>query len=131
MTGHREQGRDDAFREFRESLAPLEASGKMRGVLLQYHPRVEEIAGGAGRAGDASRPAPSARATRRVPPPLVGDRGGAAGDARLPRAARPRVRLRRLAADASDERRADDLRRHAPGRLRPLPRPELADLEHP
>ncbi len=39
MTGHREQDRDTAFREFRESFAPLEASGKLRGVLLQYHPR--------------------------------------------------------------------------------------------
>jgi len=28
-----------SFRAFREALAPLEASGKMRGVLLQYHPR--------------------------------------------------------------------------------------------
>jgi len=40
MTGHREADRERAFREFREALAPLEASGKMRGVLLQYHPRV-------------------------------------------------------------------------------------------
>jgi uncharacterized protein YecE (DUF72 family) len=39
MTGHREQDRETAFREFREALAPLEASGKLRGVLLQYHPR--------------------------------------------------------------------------------------------
>src|SRR5204862_151772 len=31
-----------AFAEFRESLAPLEASGKLRGVLLQYHPRVKK-----------------------------------------------------------------------------------------
>ncbi len=42
MTGHREQDRDEAFREFREALAPLEGSGKMRGVLLQYHPRVKK-----------------------------------------------------------------------------------------
>jgi len=40
MTGHEEADRDTAFREFREALAPLEASGKLRGVLLQYHPRV-------------------------------------------------------------------------------------------
>jgi uncharacterized protein YecE (DUF72 family) len=39
MTGHREQDQETAFGEFRESLAPLEASGKLRGVLLQYHPR--------------------------------------------------------------------------------------------
>ena len=39
MTGHREQDRETAFRQFREALAPLEAAGKLRGVLLQYHPR--------------------------------------------------------------------------------------------
>ncbi len=42
MTGHEEADRESAFREFRESLAPLEASGKLRGVLLQYHPRVKK-----------------------------------------------------------------------------------------
>ncbi len=38
MTGHREAvpGAERAFTEFRESLAPLEAAGKLRGVLLQY-----------------------------------------------------------------------------------------------
>jgi len=38
MTGHREAvpGTERAFTEFRESLAPLEAAGKLRGVLLQY-----------------------------------------------------------------------------------------------
>jgi uncharacterized protein YecE (DUF72 family) len=40
MTGHEEtDSRELAFREFRESLAPLEEAGKLRGVLLQYHPR--------------------------------------------------------------------------------------------
>jgi uncharacterized protein YecE (DUF72 family) len=38
MTGHREADRDGAFRDFRDALAPLEGSGKLRGVLLQYHP---------------------------------------------------------------------------------------------
>jgi uncharacterized protein YecE (DUF72 family) len=42
MTGHREAERERAFREFRDALAPLEKSGKMRGVLLQYHPRVKK-----------------------------------------------------------------------------------------
>ena len=42
MTGHREAEREQAFREFRDALAPLERSGKMRGVLLQYHPRVKK-----------------------------------------------------------------------------------------
>jgi uncharacterized protein YecE (DUF72 family) len=41
MTGHEEtDSRERSFGAFRESLAPLEASGKLRGVLLQYHPRV-------------------------------------------------------------------------------------------
>src|SRR5207247_9340172 len=42
MTGHEEADRDTAFRDFRESLAPLEASGKLRGALLPYHPRVKK-----------------------------------------------------------------------------------------
>jgi uncharacterized protein YecE (DUF72 family) len=44
MTGHREAEQESAFREFREALAPLEAAGKLRGVLLQYHPRVVKSA---------------------------------------------------------------------------------------
>ena len=39
MTGHEEADRETAFREFREAFQPLEASGKLRSVLLQYHPR--------------------------------------------------------------------------------------------
>jgi uncharacterized protein YecE (DUF72 family) len=42
MTGHRESELEPAVRDFREALAPLEASGKMRGVLLQYHPRFKK-----------------------------------------------------------------------------------------
>jgi uncharacterized protein YecE (DUF72 family) len=38
MTGHEPGDRDDAFRAFREALGPLEASGKLRGVLVQYPP---------------------------------------------------------------------------------------------
>lgn len=45
MTGHREAEREPAFREFRDALAPLERSGKLRGVLLQYHPRVKKSRG--------------------------------------------------------------------------------------
>jgi uncharacterized protein YecE (DUF72 family) len=52
MTGHEEAEPEAAFRDFRASLEPLELSGKLRGVLLQYHPRVkksdsakEELAG--------------------------------------------------------------------------------------
>ena len=39
MTGHEGEPTDEAFAEFRRSIEPLELSGKLRGVLLQYHPR--------------------------------------------------------------------------------------------
>ena len=46
LTGHREApGLEEAVRAFRASLEPLELSGKLRGVLLQYHPRVTKSAG--------------------------------------------------------------------------------------
>jgi uncharacterized protein YecE (DUF72 family) len=45
MTGHEQaDSRERAFAEFREALAPLEAAGKLRGVLLQFHPRVKKSA---------------------------------------------------------------------------------------
>jgi len=39
MTGHEPADQARAFSEFRASLEPLELSGKLRGILLQYHPR--------------------------------------------------------------------------------------------
>jgi uncharacterized protein YecE (DUF72 family) len=39
MTWHDGEPTDEAFHEFRAALEPLELSGKLRGVLLQYHPR--------------------------------------------------------------------------------------------
>jgi uncharacterized protein YecE (DUF72 family) len=39
MTHHEPAEQERAFAEFRASLEPLELSGKLRGVLLQYHPR--------------------------------------------------------------------------------------------
>jgi len=39
MTGHEPAEQEQAFAEFRASIEPLELSGKLRGVLLQYHPR--------------------------------------------------------------------------------------------
>ncbi len=39
MTHHEEADQERAFAEFRASLEPLELSGKLRGILLQYHPR--------------------------------------------------------------------------------------------
>jgi uncharacterized protein YecE (DUF72 family) len=45
LTGHREApSLEDAAAAFRASLEPLELSGKLRGVLLQYHPRVTKSA---------------------------------------------------------------------------------------
>jgi uncharacterized protein YecE (DUF72 family) len=39
MTHHEPAEQERAFAEFRASIAPLELSGKLRGILLQYHPR--------------------------------------------------------------------------------------------
>ena len=39
MTHHEEAEQAQAFADFRASIEPLELSGKLRGVLLQYHPR--------------------------------------------------------------------------------------------
>ena len=39
MTGHEGEPDDAAFAAFRASVEPLELSGKLRGILLQYHPR--------------------------------------------------------------------------------------------
>jgi uncharacterized protein YecE (DUF72 family) len=39
MTWHDGEPTDRAFEDFRAALEPLELSGKLRGVLLQYHPR--------------------------------------------------------------------------------------------
>jgi uncharacterized protein YecE (DUF72 family) len=45
MTGHEETDSvDREFAEFRDALSPLEEAGKLRGVLLQYHPRVKKSA---------------------------------------------------------------------------------------
>ena len=44
MTGHEDADRETAFADFRRSLEPLELSGKLRGILLQYHPRVVKSA---------------------------------------------------------------------------------------
>ena len=39
MTGHEPADQERAFAAFRSAVEPLELSGKLRGVLLQYHPR--------------------------------------------------------------------------------------------
>ena len=42
MTRHEEADQKTAFAEFRASVEPLELSGKLRGILLQYHPRFKK-----------------------------------------------------------------------------------------
>ncbi len=44
MTWHDGMPTDEAFAQFRGSLEPLELSGKLRAVLLQYHPRFTKSA---------------------------------------------------------------------------------------
>ncbi len=44
MTGHEEAEQEQAFAAFRASLEPLELSGKLRSILLQYHPRFVKAA---------------------------------------------------------------------------------------
>ncbi len=44
MTWHEGEPTDEAFGLFRAALEPLELSGKLRGVLLQYHPRFTKSA---------------------------------------------------------------------------------------
>ena len=44
MTWHEGEPSDEAYRLFRAALEPLELSGKLRGVLLQYHPRFTKTA---------------------------------------------------------------------------------------
>src|SRR5205809_4243802 len=38
LTHHEDAEQEEAFGEFRTSLEPLELSGKLKGILLQYHP---------------------------------------------------------------------------------------------
>ena len=64
MTWHEGEPTDEAFRLFRAALEPLELSGKLQGVLLQYHPRFTK---------SAAAKAELARAPERLAPlvPLV------------------------------------------------------------
>ena len=92
MTWHEGEPTDEAFRLFRAALEPLELSGKLRGVLLQYHPgsrsrRQRRRARARARAARAPRPAD------RVPPSVVDGGGRARRHARVPRGPRARVRV--------------------------------------
>jgi hypothetical protein len=102
MTFHEGEPTDAAFAAFRFSVEPLELSGKLRGVLLQYHPRFVK-----------SREAKEelARARGRLEP-LV-----------------PLIEFRHRSWMEPDER--SDTLRFPQGLGDPLPRPQRADVEHP
>ena len=103
----------------------------MRGVLLQYHPRVKKTR-------QALDELVAARDLLDPLVPLVEFRHRSwlepdeqADTLAFLEKTRPRVRLRRRAADACLQRRAVDRRGHASGRVRPFPRAQLEDVEHP
>ena len=131
MTFHEGEPTDAAFAAFRASVEPLELSGKLRGVLMQYHPRFVKSKEAKDELARVARAARAARAARRVPPPLVDGSGRALRHARLPRGAGARLRVGRRSADARHERRAPRRRRDPPRLGDPLPRPQRADVEHP
>jgi uncharacterized protein YecE (DUF72 family) len=112
MTWHEGEPTDEAFAEFRRSIEPLELSGKLRGILLQYHPRFVK-------SPDAL--AELERVRPRVDPlvPLVEFRHRSWME--------PEERADTLAF-LERHRAARSL--HPPGRLRPLPRTEREDVEH-
>ncbi len=79
---------DAAFASSGARSSRSSCRGSCRGVLLQYHPRFvksREAKAELARAPDRLAPA---RATGRVPPPLVDGAGGAGRHARVPRAPR-------------------------------------------
>ena len=45
MTHHEPADQEQAFSDFRASIEPLELSGKLRGILLQYHPSFKKSPG--------------------------------------------------------------------------------------
>ena len=106
MTWHEGEPTDEAFRLFRAALEPLELSGKLRGVLLQYHPRFTKTAEAKAELARAPERLAPLVPLDRVPPPLVDGGGRAGGHARVPRGERARVRLARQPAHAGVERLA-------------------------
>ena len=107
MTHHREaESMEQAFGAFRAALEPLELSGKWRGVLLQYHPRFKKSDEAKDELARVRELRGAAGAARRVPSPLLARGAGTGRDARVPRAARARLRLGGRTADAGLERHA-------------------------
>ena len=128
MTWHDGEPSDRAFAELRASIEPLELSGKLKGVLLQYHPRFVK---------SAAAKDELARARGRLEPlvPLVEFRHASwmepaeRGHARVSRAERPRLRVGRRAGDPRLQRDAPRCGGDASARLRALPRPQRADVD--
>ena len=105
MTGHEPAEQERAFAEFRSSLEPLELSGKLRGILLQYHPRFVK-------SDVAKEELSRVRALLEPLVPLVEFRHRSwledderADTLAIPRAQRDRLRLGRRAADSRLQRR--------------------------
>ena len=132
MTGHEPTADlEQAFAEFRASLEPLELSGKLRGILLQYHPRFVKSDG-------AKEELTRVRALLEPLVPLVEfrhrswlDEDERADTLSIPRATWTRLRFGRRAEDARVQRRAACRRCHTFRGVRPLPRPKREDVEHP
>ena len=132
MTGHEPaEPSDEAFAEFRASLEPLELSGKLRGILLQYHPRFVK---------SPEAMAELERVRPRLEPlvPLVEfrHRSWLEQDERADTFAfLERNGLAYVSVDAPRTRASNVVAagrgRDAPGRLRPLPRSQREDVEHP
>ena len=131
MTWHEGEPTDAAFREFRAALEPLELSGKLRGVLLQYHPRFVK--------SDAAK-AELARAPDRLAPlvPLIEFRHRSWMDEAERADTLAFLEQHGLAyvsldspANAGVERLAAGRRGHPSRRVCPVSREERADLEHP
>ena len=131
MTWHEGEPTDEAFRLFRAALEPLELLGEAPGRPPAVPPALHEVGGREGRARAGARAPRAARPARRVPPPLLARGGRARRHARVPRGERARVRLARQPPHPGLERLAARRGGDAPGRVRPLPRAERGDLEHP
>ena len=113
MTLHEGEPTDAAFASSAASVEPLELSGKLRGVLLQYHPRFVK-------SQEAKDELALVRGRLEPLVPLIEfrHRSWMEPDERsdtlaVPRGPGARVRLRRRAADPGHERRTPRCRRDA------------------
>ena len=131
MTWHEGEPTDEAFRLFRAALEPLELSGKMQGVLLQYHPRFTKT---------AEAKAELARAPERLAPlvPLIEFRHRSWMEEAERADTLAFLEANGLAYVSLDspthpglERLAARGRGDAPRGVRSVPRTQRGDVEHP